>query len=313
MNKILLVLTILGAGGGVFFTARQSTTRLQHEANATRGAWLAQTQVLTDAHSDQAGLIVRIRELKQALTQPQSVSENALWSGLQTNRAGPLTSELRERLLEELGFNWQSSEEFIVVSKEALREIGMRAIPKPIDNADGKLTDNAATVLAITPEERGQVEAAMQRVQTDFKDWALLHIERSEPKDDVVAQYTLPADPAMSQSLSNILATGLFAAVGRERAELILRYARVWVSDTTGFVEKTTTMIVKRYLVGNELRLNAQVTHLKPGVLQPLGDSVAHDISQRRFPRPFLAVFPNGWADVAQREGFELPKELQKK
>ena len=109
MNKILLALTILGAGAGGFLTTRQATTQLQHEANATREAWLAQTQLVAVAQSDQAGLIEHVRELKQALAQPPAVAESALWSALQTNRAGHLTPELRERLLEELGFNWQSS------------------------------------------------------------------------------------------------------------------------------------------------------------------------------------------------------------
>ncbi len=301
MKKILLALTILGAGAGGFLTARQSTMQLQHEANATREDWLVQTQFVAIAQSDQAGLIDHIRALRQALTQPQAVGENALWSALQTNRAGELTPELRERLLEELGFNWQSSGEFIVVSKDALREIHMEAI------RDGKLTDNASTVLAMTPGERGQIEAAMERVQKDFKDWALSHIERTEPKDDVVAQHTGPGDPAMSQSLTNNFATGVFEAVGRERAELILASAWNWVIGVIGHPEKPTTIIVKRYLAGNELRLKAQVSW-------PEGLTSSGDLSQPpNFPAEFRPLFPDGWADVAKREGFELPKESQEK
>src|SRR6266513_767976 len=99
MNKFLLALTILGAGAGGFLTARQSTTQLQQEANATREAWLAQTQLVAVTQSGRAGLIEHIRELKQAMAQPQAVGENALWSELQTNRAGHFTPELRGRLL----------------------------------------------------------------------------------------------------------------------------------------------------------------------------------------------------------------------
>src|ERR1051326_557079 len=123
MKRILLALTLLGAGVGGFLSARQSTTQLQQQANATREAWLAQTQRVAVAQSEQAGLIEHIRELKQALAQPQALRENALWSALQTNRAGHFTPELRGRLLEEFGFNWQSPSDFIVVSKDALREI----------------------------------------------------------------------------------------------------------------------------------------------------------------------------------------------
>jgi hypothetical protein len=300
MNKILLTFTILGAGAAGFLTACQSTTQLQQEANATRATWLAQTELVASAESDRTGLIQNLHELKEPLTQPQAVAENPLWSVLQTNRAGQLTPELRERLLEELGFNWQSSEGFIVVSKEALREIQINAI------REGKLTENAATVLAMTQGERGQVEAAMQQVHTDYKDWALSHIERSEPKDDVVAQYSLPADTTMS--ISNNFATGVIAALGRERAELILLSARNWMSGIIGFPEKPTTMIIKRYLAGNEQRLKFQIqdAYGKNGA--------GEDLSRRpRFPTDFLPIFPNGWADVAKREGFEMPKESQEK
>ena len=31
------------------------------------------------------------------------------------------------------------------------------------------------------------------------------------------------------------------------------------------------------------------------------------------FPATFLPIFPNGWADVAKREGFELPEESAEK
>ncbi len=303
MNRILLALAILGAGAAGFLTSRQATTQLQHEANATREAWLAQTQLVAVAHSGLSGLMEHVRELKQALTQPQPVGENALWSALQTNRAGQLTPELRERLFEELGFNWQSSEEFILVSKETLRDIHMEAI------RSGKLTDMASTVLAMTPGERGRVEAAMQRVRTDFKDWALSHIERNEPKDDVVAQYTLPNDPAMS--ISNNFATGVFDALGRERTELTMPSARNWMISM-GIYGETTTMIVKRYLVGNEQRLKFQ-TLRSFGTPQQAGDTYPLDLSQYPFPNAFLPVFPNGWADVAKREGFELPKESQEK
>ena len=296
MNKILLALTILGAGASGFLSARQSTTQLQQEANGTREVWLAQTRLVAAARSDQAGLIERVRELKQALAQPQAVGESPLWSALQTNRH--LTPELRERLLEELGFNWQSSDDFIVVNKDTLREIQMQAIHR------GKLTDMAATVLAMTPAERRQVEAAMERVKTDFKDWASSHIERIGPKDDVVAQYTLPGDPALS--ISNNFAAGVLDALGRERAELIGNSARNWMSGIGVLNEKPTTMTVKRYLAGNEPRLKVQIQY-------PNGGTSSDDLSKRRLPEVFLPVFPNGWADVAIREGFELPKEAAEK
>ena len=289
MNKFLLALTILSAGAGASHVTRQSTIRLQHEAKAARETWLVQTQLVAAAQSEQAGLTERIRELKQTLAQSPALAESALWSALQTNRTDRLPPELRERLLEELGFNWQSSADFIVVSKETVRAIGMQAILR------GKLTDMAATVLALTPEERGQIEAAVQRVQTVFKDWVLAH-------------YTLPGDPAMSQSLSNNFATALSDALGKERTELFLPSASKWMVREIGLVEQAVKLIIKRDLAGNETRLKAEVEYQS-------GRPISGYFPQQRniFPRAFRPVFPNGWADVAKREGFELPEEPPKK
>ena len=297
MSRILLALTILGAGVGVFHSARQSKIQLRQEASAARLAWLDQTQLVAVAKSDQAALMEHIRELKEALAQPETVAANPLWTVLQANRTGHLPAELKERLLEELGFNWQSSADYIVVSKDTVRELQINAIK------DDRFTDTAATVLALTPAERRLVEAAIQRVQTDFNDWAVTHTERTEPKDDVVAQYTLQNDPAMS--ISNNFYAGLFNALGRERTELIMPSA--WnLMNSIGISGEPTTMIVKRHFVGDEQRLEFQQW-------SPSSTGGPDGLSDHALPRRFLPVFPNGWADVAKREGFELPNAPQGK
>jgi hypothetical protein len=302
MNKILLAITILGTGAGGLFTARQSTVGLYREANTTRQAWLAQTQLVNLAQDEQAALTAHLRQMKEALTQAPAVEENALWPVLQTNRIGHLPPELRERLFEELGFNWQSSADYIVVSKETIHDVQMMPLQ------DDKVTDMAAAVLAITPEERGQVEAAMQRVRTAFQEWASSHIQRTEPKNEVVAQYTMPgADPAVNMSISNNWAAAVCAALGKERAELI------GSSGVSGYPwAKPVTLIVKRCSDGNQQRLKFQ-TFASFGTPQQQGDSSPIDFSQRPFPAAFLFVFPDGWADVAKREGFELPERAPEK
>ena len=164
----------------------------------------------------------RIRELKASLAQSQPVAENALWSMLQTNRADNLPPELRERVLEELGFNWQSSPDFIVVTKQTVRDTAKGWMLRR-----GKLSEVAATILAMTPEERGQVEAVIQRAQADYNDWALAHVERREPKNGNLADYFLPGDPAMEQSIRTNFDAGLLAALGEERAKIMRVPSRV--------------------------------------------------------------------------------------
>jgi hypothetical protein len=311
MNKILMALTLLSTGGGGFLAARQSTTLLRHEAQTSREAWLLQTQLIAVAQNDRAALIERVRLLREALAQVPAITENIVWSALQKNHVGQLPPELRERLFEELGFSWNSSEEFVVVSKDTVSDINMRKIQE-----DGKLTEITATVLALTPSERSLVEATIERAKMDFKDWASTHVERTEPKDDVVAQYSLPSDPAMT--LSNNFARGVFEAVGRERADLILTDTPQLMLSlgvfrdqvTHGFFKMPMTIIVKRYLAGNEQRLKWGVFFRTIGTQQDWLYAGLRDLSQASFfPPAFRPIFPNGWADVATREGFELPTQ----
>ena len=309
MNKILLVLSILGAGAGAFVSTRQSTGQLQHEANAAREAWLAQTQLVAVAQNDQASLTGHIRQMKLTLAQPQAVEEILLWSAVQTNRAGHLAPELREPLLEELGFNWQSSPDYIVVSKETVREIWqVNWMQKVIE--DRKLTDLAAAVFALTADERGQVDAALQRANADSRDWALAHIERGEPQNDVVAQYTMPGDPAMAKSIHDNFTNAVLQALGRERAELIT--AEAWRHGVKGTPpDRPATLIIRRYMAGNEQRLKVQ--RRSPNGATPSPDLWRGPNYGVIFPDVFRAVFPEGWDDVAKREGFELPENPQEK
>ena len=129
--------------------------------------------------------------------------------------------------------------------------------------------------------------------KADFKDWALAHVERIGPKDDVLVQYSLPEDRVMSQTISNNFHTALLAALGSERAELtIYSSARDWMCESG--ILCTKNIVVRRHADG---RLTAQEGDYSPFDL----------IKLSYFPRWLRSVFPNGWADVAEREGFELP------
>ncbi len=313
MNKILLAFAILGAGTAGALTARHSTIRLQREASATRESWVVQTQVLTDAQSERARLVERIRELNQSLRKAEAAgNQNDLWSVLETNRIGHLSPDLRERLLDELGFNWNSSEAFIVVSKETVHRMNMHAITGWWPDGDfwhARLIDSAAAVLALTPQERSQVEAAMERVKEHLKDWAISHTERSEPHDDVLAQYTLSSAPPTSMS-TNIMSE-ISSAIGKERTELMQVGSSTellegsiqdWISELANWGgDKPVTMIVRRFSDGNKQLLKFQVDG---GQWVPI---------RILFPGIFRPLFPNGWDDVAKREGFELPKETEQK
>ena len=219
--------------------------------------------------------------MKRELSQPRKTVENALWPALQTNSVGHLPPDLRERLLDELGFNWRSPGDFIVVTRYSVRDILMYAAGVE----EEKLAEAAAAALAMTPEEREQVEAALLRVRTDLREWVVTHTERNEPKDGVVAQYTLQRDSTMGLSITNNFATAVSGALGGQRAELMLLSVLQWMSNMEIFAKEPVTLIVRRS------------THF----------------SRERFPRAFRPLFTNGWADVAKTEGFELPPPPEKK
>ena len=307
MNRILLALVILVAGTGGFLAAHNLTSQLTREMNAHRDVWLAQTQQLAAVQGEQADLEERMRRLKVALAQYQPVSENALWSALKTNRADRLSPELRERVLEELGFNWQFSPDFIVVTKQALRDT--RSDPTPTSEPsrswiinDGRLSETAVSILALTPEERGQVEAVLQQAKAEINDWTPAHLKRTEPANDVVADYFLPGNRGLCAGVSNNLAL----AIGTERTDLILDVSREQMASEIGVSpdRRDLHMLIRRELVGNEQRLEAVLDAGK----RRLGY-----LPQVAFPGALRAIFPNGWSDVAKREGFDLPEKTEQK
>ena len=92
---------------------------------------------------------------------------------------------------------------------------------------------------------------------------------------------------------------------------MFLASARNWMLLSAFWMTEPTTLIVKRYLVGNEQRLKCP-TSARWHAHQS-GDLMAGRLIGVFFPQTFRPIFPNGWADVAKREGFELPEESQEK
>lgn len=297
MKRVLLALAILAAGTLVFSELRQSAAQLRTDAASARNAWLAQKQLVTQTRVQCTELTARVNELKQSLlNQPRALADE-LAVLIATNGAIHLSAEAREKLLAELGFDWNTSADYLVVSKDSLRDVGLNAV------RDSHLTDTVCNVLALTPAERGAVDGVMDRVAADYKTWATAHVQREEPQGEVVAKYTLKYDAEFSRSLSNAFTSAVAGALPGERAEWLLGYARSWMvdlgMDTFGVPPSPTTLTVKRATDGLafELRQNGgtMYTMVSPG--QP-------------FPNAFRAVFPGGWTELAQREGFDLPKEF---
>jgi hypothetical protein len=135
--------------------------------------------------------------------------------------------------------------------------------------------------------------------------WAEGHVQRTEPSGEVVAQYKLPQDAEFCQTLSNSFATAVLSTIGDERGKLLLQYSNHWLQDLGLVAGGDGSLTVRRYGSGAGLRLGLEV--------KSSGNSMATDVSPHQpFPEAFLPLFPNGWPDLAKREGFELPKEFSK-
>lgn len=299
MKRLVLALSILAAEASLFCALQYSTVQSRNESAAAREAWLAQTQLLTRTQTQRAELRQRIVELKRSLaTKTHGTSKSPLADLVLTNRPLHLAPLEREQLLAELGFDWNSSGDYLVVSKESLSSLSFSAI------RDHRLTDTVCSILAITPGERANVEATMERLAMDYRTWASAHVERVQPEGEVLAKYTMPANPEFSQSLSNRFSAGIMAELGSERGELMLGYAWSWMNDLGMRGGGPTTLTIKHPLPGQEW--------LPFELKMPDGGTMFTAVTpQQPFPESFRAVFPGGWRELAEREAFELPKEFQ--
>jgi len=299
MKRILIAIVILGSGTTLFCAWRGATLELQQQTARERETWLSQTQLLGQAKIQLTSLEQRVHDLAETLRfQPhpaQATTEPLIGLLTSTN----LSPAQRERLLAELGFDWNSSKDYLMVNKKTLGAVSLRGIRK------GKLSDAACEVLAITPEERAGIEASMNGMAEDYKNWAEAHVQRTEPHGDIIAQYTLPGDAEFSQTLSNNFATAVASTLGAERGKLLLQYSQDWMQEA-GLQGGDCSLTIKRHESAGEGRLAYELKYS--------GSSVSGDLSPHQpVLEAFLPLFPAGWTDLAKREGFELPKEFQKK
>jgi CubicO group peptidase (beta-lactamase class C family) len=247
-------------------------------------------------------LTERVEELKQNLPNPPgNTAALALAAAIATNGPVHLSADDREKLLAELGFDWNSTGEYLVVSKDSLRKVALDAV------RDGRLSDVAAAVLAVTPEERASLDSAIDHTTRDYQTWAATHVQRTEPQGNVMAKYTLPADAEFSQNLSNAFTSGVMETLGAERGGMMLSYANSWMvelgMDSFGMERGPTTLTLTRSRTGKDIGVEVRSPgSMMTSVLAP----------HQPFPEPFRAVFPGGWPELAKREGFELPVEFQK-
>jgi hypothetical protein len=301
MKRLVLALAILASAAGVVGALHHAASQYQRVADDQTQVLMRETRLVAQARTRFTSITEQVRDLKQKLRTLRAIAAGSDPGALGI-RAGSahLSPAQSEQLLAELGFNWASTGDYLIVSKDTLRAISVSGL------RGTRLNQTACDVLAITPDERANIETTTQALVDQYKAWAQEHIRREEPSGDIVAKYTLPQDSALSQSLSNSFASGITATLGQERGNLLLDYCSSWMMELgLGGGGGNSILTVKRYGSGDDSHLSL--------VLDYSGSHMSTDVSPyQEFPGAFLPLFPNGWPDLAQREGFALPKSFIK-
>ena len=320
MKRAFLAILILATGTAVFCAFHSAVGKIQRESVLHQAAWQTQTQQLAQLHFEQQNLLDRLGETKQLLAGQipvpalTAVEEKVISGAVLTN----LSATESEQLLAELGFNWNTTGDYIIVSKKSLDGIsfdGMKGV---------KLTAAAIGTLAITPDEQAAIETMTRQLGDARAVWATEHVQRTEPSGDMLAKYTLPADPEFSQSQMAMFTNGIFSVLDGQRGQWLQEHSLQWMMDSglvTGpdlskvpaeyqamltlsdHLNQPTVLTLKRYPAGNDWGINYD--------LQQAGNSMNTTVNPwQPVPAAFRAIFPGGWEELAAREGFELPKEF---
>jgi hypothetical protein len=307
MKRIWLASLMISLGVGVFHACHQSAATTKADIRTQHVAWQTQTQELARLYLEKQQVIERLTEAKQQLASqpPVSTMIQLAESVLSDSSAQNLSPDQLRLLRSEWGFNWNTTGDYLIVSKRALESIAFEGM------TGSQLSTAVCAALAVTPEERTAIENVTRRLGGEFSEWAKAHVLRKEPQGDVVAEYSLQIDPEFSKGLSNAFTTTLYATLGTERGDLFQRRAYSWMG-TLGMMQgagspdanKPTTMIIRRINNGGD-----QLNYTLQRASIYMNTSVS---PWQTFPEAFQSIFPGGWRELAQREGFQLPKDFEK-
>jgi len=309
MRKLLLAILILSAGAAGFGRLRRAAADAQGSVEQTRVEWAAVNHRVEELEKLITGLKADVKE-KRARLDRASVQTRfspellaVLDRDLAPNWPKKVPSELRERL----GIAWTNSADYILVAKSVLKNLYFSS-----PGERGNLKSPVCAVLAITPDERAAIEAAMRQAEADHATWTITNVIRTEPTGDVVAHYTIPANRDQARTILEPLMETVKTTLGRERTELLQHFAGGWLLGLGRLGDQDTTLIVRRHVEGNQSRLGLEVRY-EPAAGDPDEDRSigVNSVTGRSFPPAFRAVFPGGWRELAEREGFTLPEDFK--
>ena len=301
MKKILLALLMLGAGVIAFARLNLLASQSRSSAAHSRSECARLASQVDDLAASASGLRAQVEAKQTRLAEtPLPPASGADATGAQAGEPAHNSGPARpSALLQRLGIGWNSSADYVLVSKAALQRMYLRGI-----ETNGTFTPTACALLGLTPDERATVEAALKRAEAEHEAWLKSAVQRVEPAGDVLADYRLPANTKLAHQIEEEGMALLTETLGPDRAKLIHEYARSWLFTHGELGEKSIRLTVRRHLDGTQPPLWWQLQEQD-------GASCSSDVRSKDFPELFRSVFPGGWSDVAQREGFALPENFQ--
>jgi hypothetical protein len=300
MKKILLALLILCAGAVALARLNLLANQSRTAADQSR----AESARLTREANELAAAAANLRA--QADNKKSRLAELALSPGSSSataNAPGDPSRNSRSakpsELLRRLGIGWNNSPNYILMSKAALKSMYLRGI-----ESNGAFTPTACAILGLTSAERATVEAAMKRAEAQHADWAKTAVQRVEPAGEVVADYRLPANPELAHQIQEEGTALLGETLGRDRMVLIHDYARAWINEHEFLGESSVRLTVRRHTDGTQPPLWQMYEYGH-------GGGASGYLRSGDFPQFLRSLFPGGWPDLAQREGFALPDDYK--
>ena len=299
MNKLMLLILAIGTGstGYAFWHGAEQQSRaniLQLDRQCQ-----AATNDLARTQDTLATLQAEVQDKKDrlhALNQHGNISPEmmAILDGASDLKSLKGWADLRQ----ELAIGWDASPEYVLVNKQALKDVWFNKISR-----GGTLSGDSVQLLNLTPEEQAAVKAVLDQVRTG--EW--LNVKNTTPGGDsnIAAQLTLtPPDPEFQAGKSNAFTAGITAAIGPERAGLFL--ADAWREFSSDLSPQQTEVMTLRWVQ----------TDGQPDLIceETRGQNVSTmPVRYAHYPAfPLLKLFPGGWQAVAQSMNFELPPNFQR-
>jgi len=304
MKRLVLILASILSAAVVFASLRRETRAAWVSASGLQQHAISATNELARIESERFELRRVVAGQKNLRTQssPSLQIDSKLTDWLLAGRHANIPPELISPLRVALGLASDESSDYVLVSKTTLPKLTMSAV-----GHDDKLSDTLSAVLALAPEEQQRVERALATAHEEFGFWARVHVQREESSGETLARYTIPAAGEFSQTMTNNLLSTLTSVLGSERTGFLENYAHDWLRQDMGFlgVVTNTLSVYNRTDSGGKPELHWEVSRSTSSAYGQTAESGL--IQYHSPPVIFRSIFPGGWREISEREGFKLP------